>query len=94
MTNPEVTISEADILDKVVAPNEPGLSPEAARSLLDLHFNEDAAHRMRELMDRNNKGNITDAERSEMDKYLRVGTFLDLIQAKARVSLQQSGSSE
>ena len=43
-------------------------------------------------MDKNSKGTITDAERAEMEKYLRVGTFLDLIQAKARVSLQHCGS--
>ena len=92
MTHVETTVSEADILAKVVAPDQPGLSPEAAHSILELRFNGEAESRMRELMDKNNKGTITDAERAEMEKYLRVGTFLDLIQAKARVSLQQSGS--
>ena len=40
-------------------------------------------------MNRNNRGMITDAETSELEKYLRVGMFLDLIQAKAHVSLRK-----
>ena len=92
MANADTTISEADILGKIIAPDQPGLSPEAARSILDLRFNEDAEHRMRDLMDKNNKGTISEPERGEMEKYLRVGMFLDLIQSKARVSLHQSSS--
>ena len=87
-------ITEADILNQVVAPDQPDLNPEAARSLLDLCFTDDAQDRMRELMDKNNKGTITEAEQSEMQKYLLVGTFLDLMQAKARLSLATSGSAD
>ena len=91
---PETSIpTEADILSEVVAPNRPGLSPESARSILELKFTDKATSRMRDLLDKNNKGTISADERSELDKYLRVGQFLDLMQAKARVSLQQSGSS-
>lgn len=69
-----------------------GLSPEAARSILGLRFNDDAEQRMRHLLDKNNQGTITDSERAEMEKYLRVGMFLDLIQAKARSSLEPSSN--
>lgn len=86
-------LTEADILSEVVAPNRPGLSPESARSILELSFTDKATSRMRDLLDKNNKGTISAEERSELDKYLRVGQFLDLMQAKARLSLQQSGSS-
>ena len=37
----------------------------------------------------NNKGTISESERATLDKYLRVGQFLDLMQAKARLSLNQ-----
>jgi hypothetical protein len=86
-------LTEADILSEVVAPDRPSLSPESARSILELRFTERATSRMRELLDKNNKGTISTDERSELDKYLRVGQFLDLMQAKARLSIQQSGLS-
>ena len=83
------TITEADILSQVIAPGQPGLSPDSARSILELRFSDAAKDRMRDLMNRNNRGMITDAETSELEKYLRVGMFLDLIQAKAHVSLRK-----
>jgi len=89
----ESTISEADILEQVIAPDSPGFTPEVAQSLLKLRFGDEAQDRMRVLMDKNNKGASTDAEQAEMEKYLRVGMFLDLIQAKARVTLKQAGPS-
>jgi uncharacterized protein YnzC (UPF0291/DUF896 family) len=82
------TISEVDILAEVVAPDQPGLTPASARALLELRFNDRATHRMNELAEKNRKGEITESERSEMDKYIRVGAFLNLMQAKARLSLE------
>ena len=43
---------------------------------------------MSDLADRNNKGTISDTEQEELDKYLRVGSFINLVQAKARLSLK------
>jgi hypothetical protein len=87
---PTSTITEADILSEVVSPDRPGISPEFARSILELRFSDRANKRIRQLLDKNNKGTITEAERAELDKFLRVGQFLDLMQAKASLSLQQS----
>jgi hypothetical protein len=80
-------ITEADILSAVVSANQGDLPTEAARSLLNLHFQPDAVGRMNELADRSQRGELTEPERSELEKYLRVGTFLNLVQAKARLSL-------
>jgi hypothetical protein len=88
------TITEADILSEVVAPNQPGISPEFARAILDLHFTDKANKQIRKLLDKNNKGTINETESAVLDKYLRVGQFLDLMQAKARLSLEQSGATE
>jgi hypothetical protein len=85
MSAPAVT--EADILNEVVAPDRPGLSEEAARSILSLRFSDGARERIRELLEANNAGDIAAEQRAELEKYLRVGQFLDLLQAKARVSL-------
>ena len=82
--------TEADILTDVVAPNQPGFSAETARAILDLGFNDAARQKMGRLAAKNNQGTLTEAERREMENYVRVGTFLDLLQAKARVSLQET----
>jgi hypothetical protein len=43
---------------------------------------------MRELADKNNRGTLTEGERAMMESYRRVGKFLAIIQAKARLSLK------
>src|ERR1700722_13931420 len=86
-------ITEAEILEKVVVADQPGLSPDVARLILDLHFNSDADERIRSLLKEKNAGKITETESAELDKYLRVGQFIDLLQAKARLSLRSAGSS-
>lgn len=90
--NTEATLTEADILTEVVEPNRRTLSPQLAEELLSLHFNDQATDRIRELLQKNTTGTITPAEKSTLEKYLRVGEFLDLMQAKARLTLHQNGS--
>jgi hypothetical protein len=85
-------LTEADILTEVVEPDRPTLSPQLAQELLSLKFNDDATKRIRELLRKNNAGTITANEKSTLEKYLRVGEFLDLMQAKARVTLHHQGS--
>jgi hypothetical protein len=86
-------ITEADILAHVIAPDQPGLSPESARAILALQFDQTALARMNDLAEKNRAGALSEAERTEMEKYLRVGQFLNLLQAKARVSLREPSSS-
>ena len=86
----ETTISEADILADVIRPAGSGLSPEAARDMLQWKFSDTAVARMNQLADRNDKGTITKADRDELQKYLRVGNLINLLQAKARLALKQA----
>jgi hypothetical protein len=74
-------------LEQVVMPDHPSLSPESARAILALRFDPPAVSRMNELAEKNRLGTLTEAERQEMENYLRVGNFLNLMQAKARLSL-------
>jgi len=53
-------VTEADILAEIIAPDKPGLDPEAARAILRLQFNKHAGERIRQLLDANNRGNISD----------------------------------
>jgi hypothetical protein len=86
------SLTESDILEKIVDPSRADLTPDAApRSLLALKFDRKTTSAIRKLLRKNNQGAITADERLALEKYLRVGQFLDLIHAKARLSLLQGG---
>ena len=74
---------ESSIMERLV------VSTAAARAILSLRFTPSDEDRMRELADKNNKGTITEGERREMEGYRRVGTFLALMQSKARLTLNR-----
>ena len=80
-------ITEADILDEIIASKTATLSPAEARSFLKLRFKRTATDRIRQLLRKNNAGTIQGHELAALDNYLRVGQFLDLLHAKARLSL-------
>ena len=82
-----LALPEADILDEVVERNRSTFSRQVAEGFLSLRFNETATERIRELLQKNNAGTISEVEKATLDNYLRVGEFLDLLQAKARISL-------
>ncbi len=86
------TVTEADILKDVMGGEEGDLSPEVAQSMLRWKFTQHASARMTDLAGRNNEGTLSDEERAELEKYLRVGSFINLVQAKARLSLKRSQS--
>ena len=83
------TNSEAAIWSRVIEPENNGLSPEAARSLLELGFSERDKVRMNELAAKNREGLLTDAERQELEGYVKVGDVLSLLHLKARKSLKR-----
>jgi hypothetical protein len=80
-------VTEAEILKDVIAPGRGDLPAPAAKSLLDLKFSRTATSRIRSLLRANNRGALSATERVELEKYLRVGQLLDLLQAKARQTL-------
>ena len=85
------SITEADILTKVVRPRKADLNPEAARSFLGFRFDATTTKRIRGLLRKNNRGTISPTERLLLEKYLRVGQLLDLLHAKAKLSLLHTG---
>jgi hypothetical protein len=56
--------------------------------VLRLRLSDSAQERIRELLQRNNAGTLASTDKAALDNYLLVGQFLDLLQAKARASLQ------
>jgi hypothetical protein len=85
-TTPD-TITDADVLSQLVTDEQPGFSMEAAQAILSLRFSPAAISRMNELAERNRQGTLSEADRAALEKYLRVGHFLNVVQAKARVCL-------
>lgn len=80
---------EFDLFVRVVRPDQPTLSADAARSLLSLAFDEDDVSRMNELSSRARAGGLAPVEQRELDNYERVGHMIGILQSKARISLRQ-----
>ena len=78
---------EAAILKRLIRPRQK-LAPAAARALLLLDFDESDRARMRELAHKNQADELTPKEEIELQSYLKVGLFLDLVRAKANFSLR------
>jgi hypothetical protein len=81
-------VTEADILKDIIGPDRSELNPEAAKSILALGFSRTSKSRIRSLLRANNGGSISPEERMELEKFLRVGQLVDLLQAKARASIE------
>jgi hypothetical protein len=87
----EMPNNEAAILARVIQPDRDDLSVSVARALLKLNFTANDRQRMHELAVKNQSGELSAAEQDELDDYLRVGRLLDLLGAKARLSLKKRG---
>ncbi len=83
------TAIEAAIWSRIIQPEKNGLSPEAARSFLELRFSEQDLSHMNELAQKNREGLLSEAERQELEGYVKVGDVLALLHLKARKSLQR-----
>jgi uncharacterized protein YnzC (UPF0291/DUF896 family) len=81
------SLTDADIFARVVRPESGNFSQEISRLVLTLKFEAEDIGRMNELAEKNNRGVLSETERQEMETYLRVGNFLNLLHAKARQSL-------
>ena len=90
MISPIAPTSEIEILAQMVGPEEPAFTAEFARWILTLHFSDETQNRIRNLLEDNNQGTLDESAKKSLDKYLRVGQFIDLLQAKARVTLTEA----
>lgn len=90
MAQVATTRSEADILREVIIAHQRLMSPELARYVLELALPEPEIERLHALSAKNQRGALTDDERQEMERYLRIGHFLNLMKSQARRSLQTS----
>ena len=81
--------TEASILSRMVRPEQDDLSSAEAQAVLRLDFDRTDLDRLHELVTKNQEDALTPAERSELESYLRLSSLLDLMHAKARLTLQK-----
>ena len=82
--------SEVSILNRILRPDAPTFSREAAQDILTLDFDQADKDRMRELSAKSRAGTLTAKEEAEAGKYELVGHLLNIMQSKARRSLKNS----
>jgi hypothetical protein len=80
--------SEVSILNRILRPKVPTVSPEGAQDILTLDFDQADKDRMRELSAKARAGTLTAEEDSEAGKYELIGHLLNIMQSKARRSLK------
>ncbi len=83
-----VPITEADIFSRVFEPMDDHMSRVAAKAILKLDFNSADRERMNDLAAKATQGALTSAEDEELEKYIRVGHLLSIMQSKARQVLK------
>lgn len=88
MQRTELPYYEAAILGRLVAPDEPGLSPAAARSILALDFSLGDKERMQELAAKARADTLTRKEQAEIEAYSRVGSLIGILHSRARRALK------
>lgn len=79
--------ADTDIFGRVIATNAQ-ISPSVARTLLAWRFPKADLAKIRKLQKKNNAGTILEAELLELESYVRVGQFVAVIQAKAKLTLK------
>ena len=82
------SISESDILAEVLAADGGELAPDVAATVLRWRFSKKSEKRITQLAQQNQQGTISAADRVVLERYLRVGSLLNLLQAKARLALR------
>ncbi|MCI0465209.1 MAG: hypothetical protein L0Z62_50445 [Gemmataceae bacterium] len=85
------TASQESVLSRVIRPERADLSVAAARSILKLAFEPADLERMHDLAVKNQQGELSRAEQTELADYRQAGLVLDLLKAKARLSLKSRG---
>ena len=82
-----MSLVEADILTRVIAPEDAALERKVAEAVLAMGFKSEDKCRIDELAQKARDGSLSADERIEADSYERVGHFISLLKSKARRSL-------
>jgi hypothetical protein len=89
MQTTQTASTEGDIWGRLIQPRNGTFGQAAARGILAINFSDKDKARMHELAQRNGEGNLSSAEREELETYIKVADVLALLHAKARRSLKK-----
>ena len=81
VADPELTIWE-----RVFIPDPRRITPDQARSLLDVRFSRADLDRINELSGKPDEGTLESEEKVEHERYVHVGHLLSILKAKIRGS--------
>lgn len=84
------TTNGQKVLDQLLDPVTRCLTPDAAKSLLQLRAPVQAQARIEALADKCTAGTLTSDEEAEYDSYVWAANLIAVLQAKARALLAQS----
>ena len=79
--------TQSVVLDRLLDPLAQCLTVTAARRILNLRADPVAQERIEELAEKSNEGELAPDERAEYELYVSTGTFIAILQAKARALL-------
>jgi len=82
---------EASILSRAIAPENGAWTPSVAQGILSLTLSPADRERMNELAAKSQEGTLAADEQFEIESYRQACRLLDLMKAKARLSLKNSG---
>ncbi|MBE0544675.1 MAG: hypothetical protein IH623_25325 [Verrucomicrobia bacterium] len=82
-----MSMVEAEILARVISPDDSSLDHKVAEAILALGFRAADKQRMEELAGKAREGTLSTDEQIEVDSYERVGHFISLLKSKARRAL-------
>lgn len=77
-------------LERLLGPLASGLSPEMARYIATFQADADTQRRVSELGEKANVGDLNSLERAEYKSYIKVSTFIAILQNKARKRLDSN----
>jgi hypothetical protein len=80
--------TEAAILERIIEPHKPAITPDLARMILQWEFPPDDRQHIHELLEKAKAGPLTPEEQAEAQNYERIGHLLSVLKAKARASLE------
>jgi hypothetical protein len=82
------------VLNSLFDPSRPSFTKEGVQTLLGLKCSDAELARMENLAEKANQGTLNAEERREYDIWVRAGTFISMLQAKARLYQKKLAAQE
>jgi uncharacterized protein YnzC (UPF0291/DUF896 family) len=80
---------DAAVLARLIRPNGDDLPADEAKALLNIRFGKRELDHIHELVTKNQEDALSATEKADLESYLRVSAFIDLVHAKARRTLKK-----